>query len=497
MIEKVLAAGFWISFGVMLGRVAGFLREATLAAKFGVSTDTDIAVLALTVPDLLVNIFIMGGLTATLIPEFKRLNGFEAGHLFVQFSLVALFACSACVVILGIFSEQLVFLFAPGFSDESLRRSTEVMQNVLWVIPLTVLAGVTSAFLQSQYRFLMPSMGTLIFNASVVVGLLFFVSGVKKLDTLVVFIILGGFARWLSQLFVARNSFSLHGCFDSRLLNKNLFSRYWQAVTAIGMLSLYPVALRSASSFHGEGEMALVNFAFRLIDFPLGAVITVVAVALFPKLSSFYAKNDKKNFEKYFKSGVYISVLFASAIAGVLGGGAGVFVEIVYERGGVTAESVMRISNMVTILVFSLPFHALLIMTISGFNAKRKPRTPMMVLVSGFFIMLLLFYFGLDYSGIENLLVIYVAMIVVVGLILFYRLALTVRILDVIRFVAAMLTVSVAGYLVVIEVSEYVTSNIIILFSSVLIIVALVSLSLLTNRVARKEIFYYLGLRSG
>ena len=57
----LLGSSTILSLAILAGRLTGLVRELQLAATFGVSTDADIAVLCLTLPDLLVNLLLLEG----------------------------------------------------------------------------------------------------------------------------------------------------------------------------------------------------------------------------------------------------------------------------------------------------------------------------------------------------------------------------------------------------------------------------------------------------
>lgn len=90
MYSRLISNALWISLGVFLGRVAGFVREILIAGQFGVSLEADIAVVLLTAPDVLTNLLMGGALSAVLIPRFKRFGiGVRSDALFYKGTLVA------------------------------------------------------------------------------------------------------------------------------------------------------------------------------------------------------------------------------------------------------------------------------------------------------------------------------------------------------------------------------------------------------------------------
>ena len=77
-----------------------------------------------------------------------------------------------------------------GLSDGVALVAQRLVSGSLWLIPLSVAASVSTAFLQSQERFAVPSLGTFIFNSVIILGLYLFVDISGNLKDLVWFILL-------------------------------------------------------------------------------------------------------------------------------------------------------------------------------------------------------------------------------------------------------------------------------------------------------------------
>ena len=158
--SSFIKAGLIISTGIFLGRLMGFARDLCLMHVFGVSSNSDIAILALTIPDILVSLLVAGGLSVALIPEFKSLSKKNSFILFSQTSILIVYIFSFLVFCLSYNSSVLVGIFAPGLNSEAFLKAQSIIAGVIWLIPLTVLSGVTTAYLQANNKFAMPAMGT-------------------------------------------------------------------------------------------------------------------------------------------------------------------------------------------------------------------------------------------------------------------------------------------------------------------------------------------------
>lgn len=373
-----LRSAIWVSLGIALGRVAGFLRDAGLAAKFGVEGPADVAVVLLLVPDSLLNILVGGAMSAALIPEFARYGkGVRHRALLVQSFLFS--GGGALVLVLGmwVFAGPVLGLLAPGFSDPMRALALPLFRGALWAIPLTFLTGVTTAYLQSNHRFLVPALGTLLFNAVLIAAIYGAGGGDAALVALDGAVIAACFVRLASQAgAIGRISVSLR-FFRWRLFHRDLVKRYLQAVAAGSFVALMPVLARSAASLTAEGGMALFNYAAKLVELPLGVAVTVLSVAVFPVLSHAFARGVDTGpiLRSSFRWVFSISV----AVLGPLFLFRGLFAELTFGWGRMTPENLASLSALLGIGLWSLPFYGMSSLLMAVFNAKRDTATPLRV----------------------------------------------------------------------------------------------------------------------
>ena len=382
--RRLIISGIVVSFGILLGRVTGFLREIGIASVFGISTEADITILMLTIPDVLVNLLVAGGLSAALIPEFKSLAPRCANALFYQASVVFGVLSICLVIFLNYFVAELVLILAPGLSDGVALVAQRLVSDSLWLIPLSVAASVSTAFLQSQERFVIPSLGTFIFNSVIILGLYLFVDISGNLKDLVWFILLGGILRWGSQLLALSNKIHWFQFDKEFRLNWNLLRRYGQAILAIGLTTLLPVVGRAFASYSGEGGIAAFNYAWKLIELPVGLVLASFSIVLFPRMSSLAAEAREADIEALFKSGVFWSVSFSTVFMIPIFLSPETFVFPVYGwSSSLDADSLRMISHLTQFSVLILPMQAFVLMAMAQFNARKETKVTVWVSLMG------------------------------------------------------------------------------------------------------------------
>lgn len=401
--RRLLTAGIFVFAGLFLGRVAGFIREVTIASTFGVTEEADVVIFALTLPDFMVNILMGGALAAALIPELKKLNSENAHHLFLQSSLLAGLGFSLLVGVLVLFPELLVNLLAPGFTETAAHLSNQLIRYSLWVVPLTALAGVTTAYLQANNRFGVAALGTLIFNVTLVLTFIFFINDLTEVYFLGWAIIIAGFLRWISQWIAIRQSKSQSSFLSTWFFNRPLIVRYLQALGAGGLLLLMPVLAKILASFGEPGSFATINYFIKLVELPMGLWLGIFSVVLFPVLSELFAQGKNEEGLKIARKGIQAIFIFSYTFILVSVWFSEDLTRIVYEWGKMEDSALVQIAVLLKFGIFSLPAQGLSALMIAISNAKRDTKLPLVSSLAGIFVFIPLSWFMFEMSGLKGI----------------------------------------------------------------------------------------------
>ena len=173
MSNQFIRSGLIVSMGMLGGRAFGFLREIVLLNVFGVSEQADIAILLLTLPDLLVALLVGGAANAVLVPRFQEIDGEKRYSYFWFLNKKSLVFFVAIALLLILAADLLLLALAPGFSADTRSGLSDVFRIVLISVPVVALTTVSRAFLQSSQRFLTTSLENLIYNM-VLIGIIYF-----------------------------------------------------------------------------------------------------------------------------------------------------------------------------------------------------------------------------------------------------------------------------------------------------------------------------------
>lgn len=371
VLHQLLSAGLWVSGGVLLGRLAGFVREIAIASRFGVTGDADVVLFALTLPDFLISILLGGALAAALIPQYQHHSPKEKNALLVQSGAVV--GLSFVVLALGLIAvaDIVVAVFAPGFEAEAARTAESLLAIVLWLLPLTALAGVTTGFLQAQGHFAVPAMGTLIFNLTLIAALWGVMDGPNGLVLFAGAMIVGGLLRLLSQVLCLPKFGLMQGAAPGWWIDTPLFLRYLQALSAGSLLLLLPVIARALASLEGPGGFASLNYAAKLVDLPMGVGLGVFSVVLLPKLSECFAYGRDEEGVSLARNGMLGIFAISYTLILIFAWWGETLTEIVYGWGAMSEQDTHEIAFLAALGMALLPAQGAATLLAATANARK------------------------------------------------------------------------------------------------------------------------------
>ncbi|MFH0913522.1 MAG: murein biosynthesis integral membrane protein MurJ [Candidatus Omnitrophota bacterium] len=282
-----------IGFATLCSRLLGFIRDIVIARLFGVYVYAQAFIVAFKIPNLFRDLVGEGAANAAFVPVFSEYAVKRSKEEFWELANVTLnllLVIVTAITLLGIiFSPLLVRLIAPGFiSDPRKLEITITLNRIIFpYILLISLAAYAMGVLNSLKHFSVPAFAPCLLNISIIVFALLFGEGIKGLAFGV---LTGGILQLAIQIPVLyKKGFRL-----------NLFRRFQHpAAKTMGKLMLPRIfssaiyqlnnfvdsIFGSLASIVGEGGVAALYFAYRLILFPVGIFSNAISQAILPTLS--------------------------------------------------------------------------------------------------------------------------------------------------------------------------------------------------------------------
>lgn len=370
-------ATLWVFGGILLGRIIGYGRELSIASTFGLSDMADVVQAGLTIPDVMFNLLVGGAVGAALIPEFTRRSGEERNGLH-RAALVWLGSVLAVVALIAaIWPAPLVTLVASGFAARESDLVSQLVRGLVFVVPLTAVAAVTRAYLHAHQRFASASVSTFIYNLGLVVGVVLMGAG-APLEVIVIAALAGAATAWLVQLAesrIVRVAEVVRVPFESAVA-----LRYGQALMVGVLIFVMPVLAKSAASHYGEGSWTTMHYAIKLIELPLGTILTVLSVVLLPAFAE-QLESHREESLALAGSALRVTLMLAVAIAAPLAIFSQAFATVLFGYGEMGPEGARRVGELAAPLVVAMVGQAILSLLTSLSHAQRDMVSPVVASV--------------------------------------------------------------------------------------------------------------------
>jgi peptidoglycan biosynthesis protein MviN/MurJ (putative lipid II flippase) len=386
VLKSVLKSGFAVAAAVLLGRVLGFGRDATVAATFGIDRSADIAVFLIGLPDFLINVLGAGGFTAILVVHYRQKPA-EAARLMFQAGLAVLLGVGALALVLIALRGGLVDALAPGFDAAARERTVDLLPLVLLSAPIAAMTGASIGFLQAKGRFFVAACGAAIINTVLIAAMLGAQPG-RTLSVLAAAILAGALLRWLVQAAVIGREGIGGIAFRPWLVDRSLMKAFVRAAATEAVVFFYPFALRAIATLFGVGALASVNYATKLVQLPLGVVVMTLTTILLPQLAGLAPRErnaaDLGPFRRLAVHGQFwILVLSAMAVAVLVVHGSWL-VRLAFGWGEIGPDGLAAIASFTAVFSLSLLPMGLNVFLRRALNALGETKSPMSAEIAGF-----------------------------------------------------------------------------------------------------------------
>lgn len=289
-----------VAFGIMLSRVMGLIRQKIFAFYFGNSDLGDAFYAALKIPNFLQNLLGDGVLSASFIPVYAglRAKGESAEADRVAGIIGALLAIlNTLLVALGILTTPfLIDVIAPGFSGEKEELTILLVQIFFPGTGLLVMSAWCLGILNSHRRFFLSYAAPVIWNATIIVALVYYGSGYfrEAVDphTLVIYtswsVFLGSALQFLIQVpAVLSSAPALRASLDFKNAHvRKILKNFLPVVTSRGVVQFSAYVDNIIASFLPGGAVSAMAYAQSLYMLPVSLFGMSVSAAQLPAMSS-------------------------------------------------------------------------------------------------------------------------------------------------------------------------------------------------------------------
>ena len=371
----------------MASRVLGFVREVLIAATLGAGPIADAFYAAFAFPNLFRRIFAEGAFNSAFIPLFaKELEhgGVKTAKQFAEEILAMLVAILLLLSALAMVSMPFLVstVIAPLFSDPQKIDLTILMTRIMFPYLFCMsLVAMLSGILNAMRNYFLAAIVPVVLNIILVTVILIAIYVDAEARVIGIMLAWGVFAAGFAQLGflligTKRRGFSM-ALKRPRMTPqvKRLLILMGPAVLTGGVIQINIMVGRVIASAQ-DGAIALLNYADRINQLPLGVIGIAIGVVLLPELSRALKSNDPHEVNKLQNRSLEFALLMTlpAAVAFIIMPGP--IVSLLYERGAFDAQTTLATAAALAAYASGLPAYVLIKVFQPAYFAREDMRRP-------------------------------------------------------------------------------------------------------------------------
>ena len=387
-----------VTYGTLLSKLGGLVRQLVIAAAFGVGAAYDAYNYAYVLPGFL--LILLGGINgpfhSAMVSVLSRRPREEGAHILAALNTMVSAVLLVVTLALVLAADPLITLVGPGLSPELHHNAVIQLQVMAPMALLAGLIGLGFGSLNAADEFWIPAISPLMSSLALIlgVGLLWWQLGpaiaspqsailggvVLALATLV-----GALLQWLLQLpaLVKQGLARLQLVWD---WHHPGVREVWQvmgpATLSSGMLQINVFTdLFFASGILGAA--AGLGYANLLVQTPLGLISNALLVPLLPTFARLTAPEDRPALVARIRQGLMLSTASMLPLGALFVALGGPIVALVYARGAFDQEAVRLVTGLLMAYGVGMPAYLGRDVLVRVFYALGDGTTPFRLSMAG------------------------------------------------------------------------------------------------------------------
>ncbi|STX39165.1 integral membrane protein [Legionella feeleii] len=386
--QSLLRSTSLVSIMTLISRLVGFARDMILAQLFGAQAGMDAFYVAFRIPNFMRRLFAEGAFSQAFVPvlaEYQQTRTVDEVRTFIARIAGQLGAILSIVTVIGVLAAPvIIFIFAPGFGENSVRSllATEMLRLTFPFLMLVSLTAMAGAILNTYGYFGVPAFTPVLLNICMILAALYLC---PLLSQPVVGLAWGVLIAGIAQLL-----FQIPFLYQRKLLVKPKL--VWNDPGVKRVLKLMIPALFGVSiaqinlmvdsifaSFLKVGSVTWLYYTDRLTDFPLGVFGVAIATVILPHLSRRHAEQSNEKFSRALDWGLRLLMLIGIPSAVGLSLFAMPLIAGCFAYGAFSADDVIQTQKSLITLGAGVPAFMMVKVLASGFYARQDIKTPVKV----------------------------------------------------------------------------------------------------------------------
>lgn len=364
----------------ILSKIFGFAREITLSYFYGVSSISDIYLIAITIPTAIFS-FIGIGLATSYMPIYSAIVKKEGQQMAnrVTNNLInfVLLLCTVVILVTLVFTTPIIRLFASGFDKESLEVAVLFTRVSIFAIYFMALTTIFKGYLEIQKSFIAPALIGVPYNLAIMLSIILS----TKTDSIILPMgIVAAVAIQLMLLLPFSRKKGFRYIFTLDLKDKYLRKILYLSLPVILGASVNQINVlvdRTIASQIAVGGISALNYADKLGLFIQGIFVVSLTTVMYPMITKMAVENDIRGLKKAVSETIGSINLFIMPVTV----GAMVFAEpivyLLFSRGAFDDKAVNMTSSALFFYSIGMVAFGLRQVLSRAFYSLQDTKTPM------------------------------------------------------------------------------------------------------------------------
>jgi putative peptidoglycan lipid II flippase len=376
----------------LTSRVLGLARDTVLAAVFGAGNEMDAFVVAFRIPNLVRELFAEGAMSAAFVPTFTKyltLKGKTAAWQLGNHVLNALLLVTGLLVSIGwLATRPLVTAYAGDYASVpgKLDLTITLARIMLPFLTLAAIAAAVMGMLNSLRHYFVPALSPAAFNVATIACALLLpplmpAIGEPRIMAIAIAAILGG----IGQIAVQWPALRAEGFrYVPTLDRHDPGLREVVLLMGPGTLGLAATQINLLISTQlavglGTGAVSWLQYAFRLMNLPIGLFGVSIATAVLPAVARHAAVNDRRAVSQTISRGITLMLMVTVPASVGLFILATPIVQLLLERGRFLRADTIATASAVQCYAIGLVGYSAARIATPVFYALRKARLAVLL----------------------------------------------------------------------------------------------------------------------
>jgi putative peptidoglycan lipid II flippase len=369
----------------MVSRITGFVRDILIARFLGIGPIADAFFYAFTFPNLFRRLFGEGAFNAAFVPLFSKQLESEGDRAARQFAGEALSVLLVALLTITLIAElampYVILLIAPGFADTPDKFDLTVLFTRI-AFPYLIfvsLVALLSGILNSKGKFAAAAAAPILLNIILIIGLAYARTAFETPGHLLAYgVAIAGIAQF------AVLAFACHRVGLLPRLPRPKLSPPVRRLVRLGIPGAIAGGITQINLLVGgiiasleDGARAILYYADRLYQLPLGVIGVALGVALLPELSRRLRAGDETGVDASQNRALEIALYFTLPAACALAAMPEFLVTVLFQRGAFDGSASLATAQALQIFAFGLPAFVMIKVFSPAFFAREDTKTPM------------------------------------------------------------------------------------------------------------------------